>query len=99
MLWYDFTSQFLHRSPEHIPLFWESYYEFEESLCWNCGGECTLERRTPGGWMETTPCWTCNAIGVLMTSVEAVDFQEDWMLFPQEFPIFFLNGDHNIWTL
>lgn len=96
-IYYDLTSQFFFRSNGHIPQAWEMFHDFEDSLCWNCGGEFTIERRVAGGWMEHKPCWTCGATGVLSTSVETVEYNPEWVSPDNNLNISLIGNAQNAW--
>lgn len=94
---YDSQNNYLSRSVGHIPRSWESFYVFEEAQCWNCGGEFLLERRHPEGYKQYKQCWTCAFTGVIQTTVETVEFDPNWTLFPLVYNIFFIDGLTDVW--
>ena len=97
-IYYHYTTSYFSRSFGHIPQVWETFYVWDEANCWNCGGEMVLERENPGAGFEFKPCWTCNGIGAIPTTLEP-DYN-GWK-YISDYPeraIFGLYGQTNVWN-
>jgi|SRR5687768_8112204 len=95
-IYYDKQTQYFSRSFGHIPKAWESYLQFEEASCWNCGGEFLVERKHPDAYFVYEKCGCCEGIGVIQTTTTTIPFDVNWVLFPVFYNIRFIENNFNL---